>query len=61
MDLYPPLTKHESPQPCRGARTAWPLSAKELSRAESQAQGENALAVNHLGTATAVFPIAALL
>ncbi len=43
-------SEEEPPQPYRGARTIWPLSADELSRTESQAQSGNASALNNLGT-----------
>jgi hypothetical protein len=37
-------------QPYRTAHAVWPLSTEELSRTESQAQSDNASALNNLGT-----------
>jgi hypothetical protein len=47
--LFIPSEK-EPLQPYRSARTVWPLSAEELSRAERQAHSGNASALNNLGT-----------
>jgi hypothetical protein len=40
----------EEVQPYRTAPTAWPISAEEVKRSESQAVSSNASAVNNLGT-----------
>jgi hypothetical protein len=46
--LYLP-SRDKPLQPYRSARTAWPISAEELSRTESQAAASKASALNNLG------------
>ncbi len=46
--LYLP-SSDEPLQPYRSARTAWPISAEEVSRTESQAAASKASALNNLG------------